>query len=152
MVDNKGVNIKTGDIVEIKGSYFKSDNGLYFVEHSAGDPDWCGDDHCLMKISKKGKISNAKYNLCFWPIMITTNNRTKRIEARNWNNQYAEIHVKHGICQDEVAERFRAEAEQMGVQIKYDKYNYGEDSSIVKDKIEVCDFYKKVVARIRTEA
>ena len=55
MLDKNGIEIKTGDIVEITGAYFKNDNGLYYVEHSAGDPDWSGSDHSLRKISKRGK-------------------------------------------------------------------------------------------------
>ena len=70
MLDKNGMEIKTGMVVEIRGAFFKNDNGLYFVEHSAGDPDWCGSDHSLRKISKRGKISQAKHNLCFWPIGI----------------------------------------------------------------------------------
>ena len=38
MLDKNGIEIKTGDVVEITGAYFKNDNGLYFVERSAGDP------------------------------------------------------------------------------------------------------------------
>lgn len=33
MFDKNGHEIKTGDIVEITGAYFKNDNGLYFVEY-----------------------------------------------------------------------------------------------------------------------
>mgnify|MGYP000164000057 CR=1 FL=1 len=69
--------IKTGMVVEIKDAFFKNDNGFYFVEHSAGDPDWCGSDHSLRKISKRGKISQAKHNLCFWPIGIFISDRFK---------------------------------------------------------------------------
>lgn len=64
MLDKNGMEIKTGMVVEIKDAFFKNDNGLYFVEHSAGDPDWCGSDHSLRKISKRGKISQAKHNVC----------------------------------------------------------------------------------------
>ena len=40
MFDKNGHEIKTGDIVEITGAYFKNDNGLYFVDNSPGDPNW----------------------------------------------------------------------------------------------------------------
>ena len=29
MLDKNGIEIKTGDVVEITGAYFKNDNGLY---------------------------------------------------------------------------------------------------------------------------
>ena len=91
MLDKNGMEIKTGMVVEIKDAFFKIDNGLYFVEHSAGDPDWCGSDHSLRKISKRGKISQAKHNLCFWPIGIFISDRfkaedlTDQIQREAWD-------------------------------------------------------------------
>ena len=94
MLDKNGMEIKTGMVVEIKDAFFKNDNGLYFVEHSAGDPDWCGSDHSLRKISKRGKISQAKHNLCFWPIGIFISDRFKAAEARTWNKEHATIEIR----------------------------------------------------------
>lgn len=34
MTDKNNRTMKTGDVVEITGAYFKNDNGLYFVEHT----------------------------------------------------------------------------------------------------------------------
>lgn len=98
--------IKTGDVVEISGAYFKNDNGLYFVAHSPGDPGWSGSDHSLQKISKTGKLSTAKHNLCFWPIMITTNSWAKRAEAKSWNKEHATIEVRTDIDRSQVAGYF----------------------------------------------
>ena len=86
MLDKNGMEIKTGMVVEIKDAFFKNDNGFYFVEHSAGDPDWCGSDHSLRKISKRGKISQAKHNLCFWPIGIFISDRFKAAEEPGIKN------------------------------------------------------------------
>ena len=94
MLDKNGMEIKTGMVVEIKDAFFKNDNGLYFVEHSAGDPDWCGSDHSLRKISKRGKISQAKHNLCFWPIGIFISDRFKAAEARTRNTQQSKSEPK----------------------------------------------------------
>ena len=55
MQDKNGIEMKTGDIVEITGAYFKNDNGLYFIDCSPGDPNWCGSDYSLKRISKSGK-------------------------------------------------------------------------------------------------
>ena len=52
MKEKNGIEMKTGDIVEISGAYFKNDNGLYFIEYSPGDPSWSGLDYCLKRISK----------------------------------------------------------------------------------------------------
>ena len=96
MTDKNGIEIKTGDIVEITGSYFKTDNGFYFVERSEGDPGWLGSDYCLHKISKRGKISQAKKNICFWPIAVFISDRAKTAEARKWNQEHAEIRNQPG--------------------------------------------------------
>ena len=93
MLDKNGVEIRTGCIVEITGAYFKNDNGLYFVQRSPGDPSWCGKDYSLKKISKAGKISKAKYSLCFWPIAVFTNDRFKAAAANEWNAAHAEIEL-----------------------------------------------------------
>ena len=67
MLDKNGVEIKTGDIVEISGAYFKNDNGLYFVTHSPGDPTWSGRDYSLKRISKYCVL-----NPDFAPLLSTT--------------------------------------------------------------------------------
>lgn len=97
MLDKNGVEIKSGDIVEITGAFFKNDNGLYFVESSPGDPSWSGTDNCLKKISKAGKISTAKYNICFWPITAFVSDRAKTAKARRWNREHAAIEVKEPL-------------------------------------------------------
>lgn len=150
MLDKNGVVIKTGDVVEIKGAYFKNDNGLWFVEHSDGDADWCGKDHGLRKISKTGKISAAARNLCFWPIMITTNSRLKRAEAKAWNKEHATIEVVSNVDRIEIAKCFEQKAENMEKQIKYAKYNFGDDGQPVKDAIKIQAHYKKVASDILT--
>ena len=127
MLDKNGVEIKTGAIVEITGAYFKNDNGLYFVERSPGDPSWCGRDHCLKKISRKGKISTAKYNLCFWPISVFVSDTAKRAAACRWNREHAEIEVKAVQDMGEVAAYFQAEADGLGEQLRRVVWNFGED-------------------------
>ena len=97
MLDKNGIEMKTGDIVEIAGAFFKNDNGLYFVESSPGDPSWSGKDYCLKKISKTGKISTAKYNLCFWPIGVFVSDREKSAKANRWNKEHAAIEVKEPL-------------------------------------------------------
>jgi hypothetical protein len=152
MIDKNGIEIKTGDVVEITGAFFKNDNGLYFVEHSAGDPDWCGSDHSLRKISKKGKISTAKYNIGFWPIMITTNSWEKRIEARSWNSEHAEIEVKRDIDRSEIAKHFQEEAENMDSEIKRIAWSFGEDNPQVLKNKAIKEHYNSVSNRILAEA
>lgn len=132
MLDKNGMEIKTGMVVEIKDAFFKNDNGFYFVEHSAGDPDWCGSDHSLRKISKRGKISQAKHNLCFWPIGIFISDRFKAAEARTWNKEHATIEIRTEIDRSEVAAYFNQMAEDLTDQIQREAWDYGEESQTVK--------------------
>jgi len=146
MLDKNGVEIKTGAIVRISGAYFKNDNGLYFVEHSPGDPSWCGSDHSLMKISKAGKISKAKYNLCFWPISVAVSDRWKAAEARTWNKEHAEIEVVTISNMAEVAAFFEAEAAGLADRIKWTRWNWGEDHPEVA-KLQKIQAHYEAVAR-----
>lgn len=148
MLDKNGIEIKTGDIVKVSGGYFKSDNGLYFVDNSEGDPSWSGTDHCLKKITKKGKISTSKNNIAFWPLMVTTNSYEKRAAAREWNKEHAEIEVISGIDQTEVATHFLTQAKQIEERIDYYKYNFGEDSKVTKQQIEIKEHYEAVAKRV----
>lgn len=126
MLDKNGVEIRTGCIVEITGAYFKNDNGLYFVQRSPGDPSWCGRDYSLKKISKAGKISKAKYSLCFWPIVSVVSDRWKTDEANAWNKAHAQIEVTAIKNMGEVAAHFQAEADGLNDSIRWTVYNFGE--------------------------
>lgn len=148
MLDKNGMEIKTGDVVEISGAYFKNDNGFWFVEHSDGDPGWSGKDHSLCKISKTGKISTAKHNLCFWPIMIVTNSWQKRAEAKSWNRDHAQITIRNDIDRRQVAEHFSKEAEGMMESIERLEWDFGEGSQVVKDAKEKKSFLEKVSRNI----
>lgn len=128
MLDKNGIEIKTGDVVEITGAYFKSDNGLYYVNRSAGDAGWYGNYHSLHRIAKSGKISTASGATRSWPISIHTNDYMKRIEGNAWNAERATIEVKTGINQAHIAEHFRQEAAALEAQIVYESWKYGENS------------------------
>ncbi len=61
MLDKNGKEMVTGCVVEIKNAYFKTDNGLYFVEKSPEELGWLGSDYCLLKLKKRnGQLSTAK--------------------------------------------------------------------------------------------
>lgn len=148
MKDKNGVEIKTGMIVEISGAYFKSDNGLYYVEHSPGDPGWCGKDHCLKKISKAGKVSKAKYNICFWPIMVTVSG-PKYYEAKRWNAENATIEVKPALANmSEVAAVFQEAADSMVEKIRRLAWDFGEYSDIVHQNEAIQAHYLEVARAI----
>lgn len=148
MLDKNGIEIKTGQIVEISGAYFQNDNGYYFVDRAPGDPGWCGNDYSLMKISKKGKISKAKRNLCFWPIGVFVNDPWKRAAAKEWNREHATIEVKDGIDRAEVKAHFAEEAESLEEQIRRMSWTWGTDHPETIRNKELQEHYKTVAASI----
>lgn len=111
MKDINGNEIKTGMVVEIKNAYFKNDNGLYFVDASAGDPNWCSDEHCLHKLCKNGKISTARHTTAFWPLASFCSDPVKNANADEWNAKHATIEIKTDIPTDQVSAYFAKKAE-----------------------------------------
>lgn len=67
IMDKNGVEIKTGDIIEISGRPVKNDNGRFLVTRSPGDPCWCGRDLSLSKMGKSGKLLKSNYNINSFP-------------------------------------------------------------------------------------
>lgn len=151
MNDKNNRTMKTGDVVEITGAYFKNDNGLYFVEHTPGDPNWSGRDHCLRRIKRNGELSAAKDNLCFWPIHAFVNSRDKRAAANQWNQEHAEIEIKTFPNTAHIAAFFTAEADSLDVTIKRYTWDFGEDCQTVKDTKETQAFYRSVADGLRAE-
>lgn len=148
MKDKNGKEIKTGMIVKVSGAFFKNDNGLYFVENSPGDPNWCGRDHSLRKISKSGKLSIAKYNLLFWPIGVFINNRAKAYEADRWNKAHAEIEVIEIENMAEVKAHFEERAEDMAARIQREEWEWGKDCpAIIRDR-EIKAHFEAVAAAL----
>lgn len=95
MQDKNGNTIRKGDVVKIEGGYFKTDNGMYKVNHAPGDNDWSGKDYAMIKINRKGSIAcpNSHTKIGFWPLMVTVNSREKRIEANAHNAEHATIEI-----------------------------------------------------------
>lgn len=151
MTDKNNRTMKTGDVVEITGAYFKNDNGLYFVEHTPGDPNWSGRDHSLRRIKRNGELSTAKDNICFWPILAFVNSRDKRAAANQWNQEHAEIEIKTFPNTAHIAAFFTAKADSLDVTIKRYTWDFGEDCQTVKDTKEIQAFYRSVADGLRTE-
>lgn len=149
LLDKNGAEIRTGMVVEITGAYFKNDNGFYFVEKSPGDPSWCGRDYCLKKISRAGKVSQAKYNICFWPIKVFTNSRLKAAEAEAWNREHAQIEIRAVKNTDELVAHFEALAASLSDGIRWSERNFGEDSEDVKRGRETQAFLAAVAAKVK---
>lgn len=144
MLDKNGVELQAGMVVEITGAYFKNDNGFWFVEHAPGDPSWCGSDCCLKKISKAGKISVAKHNICFWPIGVFVSDRCKAAEADRWNKANAQIEVKAIKDVSGVVAHFRGLAEAQGDRIRWTERHFGEDHPEALQLREMVDHFLAV--------
>lgn len=146
MQDKNGVEIKTGDIVEVSHAYFDSDKGLYFVEHSPGDPTWSGSDHALIRVSKRGKVSTAKGRICFWPISVFVNDRSLRYKANDWNKQHAEIEVLAPLPNMAgVADYFREEAAHYDAEADRLTRIFGGDNDTVRTQRGRAEWYRQVV-------
>ena len=151
MTDKNNRPMKTGDVVEITGAYFKNDNGLYFVEHTPGDPNWSGRDHCLRRIKRNGELSTAKDNICFWPISAFVNSRDKRAAANQWNQEHAEIEIKRFPNTAHIAKFFADEAEKQDKEAQRCIWNLGEDHEVVKTIQATRNFLRSISDGLRAE-
>lgn len=145
MFDKNGVEIRTGHIVKVTGAFFKNDNGLYYVEHSPGDPSWSGQDHCLKKVCKDGRLSKSTRNICFWPIGAFTNDRAKNAQANAWNREHSEIEVVDLPDTSGVLGHFREKLEQITESIQRNIWNFGEDSEAVQREKRIAAHYENVI-------
>ena len=150
MIDKNGTDIKTGDIVQITGAYFKKDNATYFVARSPGDTGWSGKDYSLHKISKRGKIAPS-HNVAFWPLFVTVNDCFKRAEAKDWNREHAQIEILHTIDRAEVIEHFESESDDMAEVAKHYEWQWGTDNESTKLYRTIAKEKHAVAERIRME-
>lgn len=148
MTDKNGIEIKTGAIVEITGAYFKTDNGYYLVTASPGDPNWCGSDHSLTKISKAGKLSTAKYRHGFWPIGVFVSDHSKAAEARRWNEEHAQVEVVSVKDMAQVVAYFREKIEELQRDLHRVRWDFGEESELAQKDRAMIAHYEAVIAAI----
>ena len=150
MMDKNGREIKTGDVVRISGAYFKTDNALYFVDNSPGDPSWSGSDYSLYRICKNGKISKGKYTVCFWPLKSYVSDREKNALAREWNAEHAEIEVLDGIDRTEIKGHFLNEAENASnlLDMYHSRWGWGKHSEGYIHQATIAKHYRKVADSI----
>lgn len=128
--------IKTGCVVRISNAYFKSDNGLWLVVHAAGDPCWTGNDLCLHKMRRDGKLSETKYSTNFWPLSPVVSDRAKTAAANEWSRENAEIEIVEPKTYDYIGEYFRSEAEKTDQEAGTMERYWGEsdDSRTLRNK------------------
>lgn len=151
MKDNNDVQIKAGDIVKIEGAFFKNDNGLYYVEQDGTNKTYCGGDSLtLYKICKNGKLSTAKYNICFFPIRSTVSDYVKTAQANAWNKEHATIEVVYNVDNSNVIERFEEEARRAKEASDYYKLR-GYSESYTKCYDYSFEYYHAAAERMKAE-
>lgn len=91
MKDKNGIELKTGQIVEITGGFFKADNGRYVIIKTRTGEGWQHYD--LSKVTKKNEFAIAKDTRAFWPIAPCKNGYELKKEADEHNEKHAQIEV-----------------------------------------------------------
>ena len=143
--------MKTGDIVRISNAYAKSHNGLYFVAHSPGDPGWLGKDHCLLRITKAGKLSTRSDSTHFWPLKNFHSSREYCAKADAWNAEHAQITPATVKDLSQIAAHFQQEADAAKKNADWLTWNCGEDHPEIQKSLTLQAFYESVVNRLCPE-
>jgi len=144
--DKNGNEVRCGDIVEVKGAYFKRHNGLYWVEQDGTNESYCGTGLTMLKICKNGKISKAKYNICFYPIWTCTSDRMKNAIADEHNKENATIEIRHDIDNSYVKDEIKQKIENDKSQIEYWEGRFGAD--YVSPNRKDLEYFTKALNRL----
>ena len=146
-LDKNGTTIQAGDIVEIKGAFFKNDNGFWYVEQDGTNPACLGEGLTLFKIGKTGKISTAKYNIAFWPLMTFVSDNRKSAAADKWNAEHATIEITNKVSNVQVIENFRELVAGYEAKAKcYEMRGYGEEWT--KPNADSAAYYSRALERM----
>lgn len=140
--------MKTGDLVQISNAYAKSHNGLYFVEHSPGDPGWLGRDYSLRRVTKSGKLSTSSYSTHFWPLKTFSNNQEYCAKADAWNAEHARITPATIKDLSYIAAHFQQQAEDTKKYADRHAWDWGEDHPETQKCRTLQAFYESVVQRL----
>lgn len=146
MRDKNGKILTTGQVVKIENSYFKCDNGLYFVERTPGDPYYIGTDLTLTGINKNGTLSKSR-KIAFWPLCNFVSDKKKHYEADRWNAKHATIESVEDFNTEPIKEYFIGMADECADRAIYYK-RYGHSPKVIADAMQASEFYKSVAERI----
>ena len=144
MLDKNGREIKMGDIVRVENGYFKSSNGLFFVESEYKNSLW------LVKIAKNGKISVNSKSSQSWPLKSYCSDRTKNYEASAHNKANATIEVVEDFNTFYVVQRFRESLDTAKKRLDYwNRNNQKEDAA--REEKHIAEL-EEAIARIAGHA
>lgn len=149
MTDKNGVELKTGQVVEITGAFFKNDNGLWLITNTPGDVNWLGSECALVKVSGSGKISTAKYRHGFWPVSVCLSNPAKRHEANAWNAEHAEVEVVTIPNMDGIIAYFQDIHDANARIVQREVWDFGEEAEVVRKDKAILEHYRKVIDSLK---
>lgn len=104
MKDKNGIELRTGQIVEITGGFFKADNGRFVIVSAPGDQRGAIKNgvtlevseyfYSLRRVSQKNEFSLAKhYTYGSWPLVCVVSGYAKQKEVDAYNDTHAQIEV-----------------------------------------------------------
>lgn len=149
MNDQNSTPIITGDICEITGAYFKTDNGLWLVTSCEGDPTTIGSGLTLHKLGKSGKLLESGSTTTFWPLKSFCSDRRKNAAAREHNREHAQIRRVDGVPTYYAAQYFREHAEAAAERAKDQESRGFSDAAKTR---EIAGFYAAVAERLSATA
>lgn len=148
-MNNQNTPIITGDICEITGAYFKTDNGLWLVTASEGDPTTRGSGLTLHKLGKSGKLLESGSTVSFWPLKSFCSDRRKNAAAREHNREHAQIRRVDGVPTYYAAQYFRECAERFAEMAENQEERGFADAAKTR---EIAEFYAAVAERLSATA
>lgn len=148
--DKNGTPIRTGMVVRVSNAYHKTDNGLFLVTRTPGDPCWLGDYISMTKISRSGKLSTEKYRLSSWPLTSYANSRAVRYEADRWNRENAVIEAASVTSCDGIRAFFENEASDRMDQAGFEFFNHGDNKDV--QRLRSCADWLRSIAKEATVA
>lgn len=144
MLDKNGREINMGDIVRIENGFFKTSNGLFFVESEYKNSLW------LVKIAKNGKISVNSKSSQSWPLKSYCSDRIKNHEAKEHNKANATIEVTEGINTFYIVQHFQNSLDTAKKRLDYwNRNNKKEDAA--REEKHIAEL-EEAIARIAEHA
>lgn len=123
MFDSKNREIRTGDIVQVSGGYFKTSNGLFFVSNLDTEKSlW------LHRLKKNGEICvSSASSTQNWPLKSYCSDSRKNAEAKKHNAEHAQIEIVDNVNTYHVAEHFRKKADDAKERAENARMGFGDE-------------------------
>lgn len=149
MKDSNNIEIRTGDIVQISGAYFKTSNGLFYVSDLDADT---ASRLYLHRVKKNGEICvSSASSVQSWPLSSYCSDSRKNYEAKKHNAENAKIEIVSGVNPYYVAEHFKKEADGAQERAEELQTRFGDTEQVSACKIHAAQ-YRAVYERLSAAA